>query len=178
MFPEWNPSSLNKRSWILGMGYGWRKIRFSSSLKSEIKRTVLSFFGIANFGAPHWDQLTFFITLIYSSRSSSCLNVSSCMCGTGKGFPWYGSAPCHVPWLPSNKYSYFFNSVYSSFIYWGSRWVEISAMILIMALEYLPSRMRFIIFFQSWKVRCAVITQTHRLLWNLYHAKGWRHSPS
>ena len=104
------------------MGYGWRKIRFFSSLKSEIKCTVLSLFGIRNVGAPHWERLTFFITLRYSSWSSSCLNVSSCMSGTGKCFHWYGSVsgfslipqglPCHVPILPSNKHSYLFNSVY------------------------------------------------------------------
>ena len=38
-----------------------------SSMKSEIKRTVLSFFGISNVGAPHWERLTFFITLRYSN---------------------------------------------------------------------------------------------------------------
>ena len=48
---------------------------------------VLSFFGIRNVGAPHWKRLTLFITLRYSSRSSSCSNVTSCMHGTGKGFP-------------------------------------------------------------------------------------------
>ena len=127
-----NPSSLNKRSCILGMGYGWRKIRLFSSLKSEIKRTVLSFFGIRNVGAPHWERLTFFITLIYSSRLSSYLNVSSCVLGTGKVFHrfciWFKfNSIGLVPRLLSNKHSYLFNSVYSSFLSWESRWVELSA---------------------------------------------------
>ena len=62
------------------------------SLMSEIKRNVMSSFGIRNVGAPQWEQITFFTTLGYSSQYSSCLNVSSCMRGTGKGFPLYGSA--------------------------------------------------------------------------------------
>ena len=83
MVPNKSPSSLNKRSWILGMGYGCHKIRLLISLKSETKRTVLSFFGIRNLGSHHWDRLNFFMTLRSSSRSSSCLNVSSYMRGTG-----------------------------------------------------------------------------------------------
>ena len=74
------------------MGYGCRKIRLLSYLKSEIKRTVLSFFGIMNFGATHCGQLTFFMTLRASSRSSSCMNVSLCVQGTGEVFLLYGYA--------------------------------------------------------------------------------------
>ena len=72
--------------------YAWNRKRFSmiwflfSSLKSEIKRTVLSFFGIKHLGAPHWEWLTFFMTLRYSSRSSSYFNVISFIRGTVKCF--------------------------------------------------------------------------------------------
>ena len=68
------------------MGYGLRKIPLFRSLMSDMKHTVLSSFGIRNVGAPHWERLTLFITLRYSSRLSSYLNVSSCMRGTGKVF--------------------------------------------------------------------------------------------
>ena len=53
---------------------------------SEIKRTVLSSFGIRNVGDPPWKRLTLFMTLRYSSILSYYLNVSSCMLGTGKVF--------------------------------------------------------------------------------------------
>ena len=69
-------SSLNKRSWILGMWYDWRKIPLLSYPKSEIKRNVLSFFGMRNVGATHWNRLNLFMTVRASSQSSSCLNVS------------------------------------------------------------------------------------------------------
>ena len=74
------------------MEYGCRKIRLLGSLKSDIKITVMFFFGMRNVGAPHWERLTLFMKLISSSLSSSCLNVSSCMRGTENGFPFYGSA--------------------------------------------------------------------------------------
>ena len=62
------------------------EIRLFISLMSEIKRTVLSSFGIRNVGAPPRKRLTLFMTLKYSSRLSSYLNISSCMRGTGKVF--------------------------------------------------------------------------------------------
>ena len=65
---------------------GLSKISLLVSIKSEMKLTVLYFFGIRNVGAPHWKRLTFFITLISSIQSGSFLNVSSCMRVTGKGF--------------------------------------------------------------------------------------------
>ena len=85
--PQRNPSSLKKRSCILGMGYIFRKIRFLSSLKGQIRCTVIYFFGMRNFGAPHWYRLDFLITLRASILLSSCFNVSSCMHGTGNVFP-------------------------------------------------------------------------------------------
>ena len=45
-------------------------------------------------------------------------------------------------------------------------------MVLISDLEYLASRMRFILFVSALKGACAVIAQTHILLWNLCRAKG------
>ena len=56
------------------------------------KRTVLYFFSLINVGVPHWEKLTYFMTLRASIQSSSCLNVSSCMRGSGKDFSLYGSA--------------------------------------------------------------------------------------
>ena len=74
------------------MGYICPKMRLLSSLESEIKHTVLSFFVIRNVGAPHWERLNFLIILTSSSQLSSCLNVSSCMHVSGNGLIGYGSA--------------------------------------------------------------------------------------
>ena len=52
----------------------------------------MSFFGIRNVDLPHWERLTLFMTLISSSQSISCLNVTPFMCGTLNGFTGYGSA--------------------------------------------------------------------------------------
>ena len=68
------------------MVYGCRKIHLLSSLKSDIKRSMMSFLGMRNVGALHWERLTFLMILRASTRSSSCLNVISCINGTGKVF--------------------------------------------------------------------------------------------
>ena len=57
-----------------------------------MNRTVPSFFGMINVGAPHCDRLTLLSTPREHRRSSSDLKVNSCMRGTGNGLVWNGSA--------------------------------------------------------------------------------------
>ena len=67
-----------------------RLIRLFSSLKSEINRTVPSFFGMMNVGAAHSLRFIFFSTLIEHNLLSSTCSVYSCTLGIGKGLAWYG----------------------------------------------------------------------------------------
>ena len=82
-----------------------------------MNRTVPSFFGMINVGAPYCDRLTLLSTPREHRRSSSDLKVNSCIRGTGNGLVWNGSAfsfslmsygsPVNVPSVPSNKSSFF-----------------------------------------------------------------------
>jgi hypothetical protein len=90
MFSNLKPSSLSRRSWIFGIGYGSCLMCLFNSLKAEMKCTVPSFLGIINVGVPHWDRLTFLSTPSEHSLSSSDLKVNFCILGTGKGRVWNG----------------------------------------------------------------------------------------
>ena len=121
--PYLKPSSLRSKFWIFGIGYGCRLILLFSLRKSERNRTVPSFFGTMNVGAPHWDLLTHLRTLSSHKRFNSDLRVNSWIFGTGNGRAWCGSTlsfnlisygvPVNVPSVPSNRSSYFFRSVSS-----------------------------------------------------------------
>ena len=60
---------------------------------TSLFRLVRYFFGIMKAGAPHSDLSCSFSTPILIICSISFLRVVSCMCRTGKAFPWYGFAP-------------------------------------------------------------------------------------
>ena len=138
------------------MGYGWRKIRLLSSLKSEMKRTVLSFFGIINIGAPYWERFD----LLYDLKSLELIDLlfeRECMYAWNRkrfSMIWFciwfrfNSIGLTIPcaYITIKKYSYLLNSVYISFLSWRSRWLEFSTMVLRSYSVYIASRMRFIIF--------------------------------
>ena len=147
--PYLKPSSLRSKFWIFGIGYGCRLIRLFNSLKSEMKRTVPSFFGMIKVGAPHWDLLTRLRTFSSQRRSSSDLSVSSWIFGTGNGRAWWGSMfsfswmsyglPVNVPSVPSNKSLYFLRSARSCFCSLLVRWSALSVISLRLAFLYLAS---------------------------------------
>jgi hypothetical protein len=78
---------------ILGIGYGFLTIRLLSSLKSDIVRTVWSFFGMMKEGKAHLDNGCHFNTPINIRQSISFIRVALCIFGIGYGLPWYGLAP-------------------------------------------------------------------------------------
>ena len=152
--PYLKPSSLRSKFWIFGIGYGCRLIRLFSSRKSEMKRTVPSFFGTINVGAPHWDLLTCLRTLSSHKRSNSDLKVSSWIFGTGNGWAWWGSTcsfnlmsygvPVNVPSVPSNRSSYFFRSLSNDSYSLLVRWSAFAAISSRFASLYFASRMSVI----------------------------------
>ncbi len=87
------PSSSCNVVLILGIGYGFLTIRLFSSLKSDIVRTVWSFFGMMNEGKAHLDDGCHFNTPIKIRQSISFMRVALCIFGIGYGLPWYGLAP-------------------------------------------------------------------------------------
>ena len=109
------PSSCCNVSAILGIGKGFLKIWLLTFLKSVMKRTVPSFFGIIKTGVPHCDSCTFSSTRILTKRISSLLNVSLLMRGTGYHLALTGLAPgfssiltgvvFHRPSVPSKSSS-------------------------------------------------------------------------
>ncbi len=87
------PSSSCSVVLILGIGYGFLTIRLLSSLKSDIVRTVWSFFGMMKEGEAHLDDGCHFNTHINIRRSISFIRVALCIFGIRYGLPWYGLAP-------------------------------------------------------------------------------------
>ena len=81
------PSSFCSVVLILGIGKGLLTIRLSSSLKSVIVRTVMSFFGIMNAGEAHSDNDCLFITPIPTNLFITFIRVALCICGMGYGLP-------------------------------------------------------------------------------------------
>ncbi len=64
-----------------------------SSLKSDIVRTVLSFWGMINVGNAHRDDGCHSNTPMLHSCLISFINMALCLCGIGQGLPWYGFIP-------------------------------------------------------------------------------------
>ncbi len=87
------PSSSCSVVLILGIGYGFLPICLLSSLKSDIERTVWSFFGMMKEGKAHLDDDRHFNTPINIRRLISFIRVALCIFGIGYGLPWYGLAP-------------------------------------------------------------------------------------
>ncbi len=87
------PSSSCNVVLILGIGYGLLTICLLSSLKSDIVRTVWSFFGMMKEGEAHLDDGCHFNTPIKIWQSISFMRVALCIFGIGYGLPWYGLAP-------------------------------------------------------------------------------------
>ncbi len=78
---------------VLGIGYGFLTIRLLSSLKSDIVRTVWSFFGMMKEGKAHLDDGCHFNTPINIRQSIFFIRIALCIFGIGYGLPWYGLAP-------------------------------------------------------------------------------------
>ena len=78
---------------ILGIGHGFLTIHLLSSLKSDIVRTVWSFFGMMKEGKTHLDDDCHFNTPINIRQSISFIRVALCIFEIGYGLPWYGLAP-------------------------------------------------------------------------------------
>ncbi len=94
-----------------------------SSLKSDMVRTVLSFFGIINVGDAHRDDGCHSNTPMLHSRLISFMRTALCLCGIGEGLLWYGFIPYfnlkdtggrYQPSMPSNSDSNL-SSIESSF---------------------------------------------------------------
>jgi hypothetical protein len=87
------PSSSCNVVLILGIGYGFHTIRMFSSLKSDIVRTVWSFFGMMKEGKAHLEDGCHFNTPIEIRRSISFMRVALCIFGIGYSLPWYSLTP-------------------------------------------------------------------------------------
>ncbi len=72
---------------IFGIGYDCLTIHLLSSLKSDIVRTVISFFGMINVGEAHCDDACLVITPIEQSLLISFIRVALCICAMGYGLP-------------------------------------------------------------------------------------------
>jgi hypothetical protein len=77
----------------LGLGYGFLTICLFNSLKSDIVRTVWSFFEMMKEGKALLDNGCHFNTPIKIRQSISFMRVALCIFGIGYGLPWYGLAP-------------------------------------------------------------------------------------
>jgi hypothetical protein len=77
---------------ILGIGYSFLTICLLSSLKSDIVRTVQSFFGMMKEGEAHLDDGCHINTLIDTRQLISFIRVALCIFGIEYGLPWYGLA--------------------------------------------------------------------------------------
>ena len=84
------PSYFDYKYCILGIGKGILLILLFSSLKSEMKRTVLYFLGMIKVGASHLDLFLRFDTTIFINVVTSVLRVSLCILGIGKDLTLYG----------------------------------------------------------------------------------------
>jgi hypothetical protein len=87
------PFSSCKVVLILGVGYGFLTICLLSSLKSDVVRTVWSFFGIMKESKANLDNGCHFNTHINTRQSISFIRVALCIFGIGYGLPRYGLAP-------------------------------------------------------------------------------------
>ncbi len=67
-------------------------MRLLSSLKSDIVRTVWSFFGIMKEGEALWDNSCHFNTPINNRQLIYFIRVALCIFGIGWGLPWHGLA--------------------------------------------------------------------------------------
>ena len=130
-----NPSNSCSIVLILGIGNGFLTNRLFTSLKSRMKRTVLSFLGIMNEGNTHSDAGWNSNTPRSHSLFNSLIIVSLCDFGTGNSLLWYGLVPSfnsketgsvfQSPSGPSKSSS---NSVSNSsnlLWSWGLRWVQL-----------------------------------------------------
>ena len=130
-----NPSNSCNTVLILGIGNGFLTGRLFTSLKSLMKRTVLSFLGIMKEGEAHSDAGWNSNTPSSHSLFNSFIVVSLRDFGTGNGLPWYGLVPFfnsketgsvfQSPSVPSKSSS---NSVSNSsnlFWSWRLRWVQL-----------------------------------------------------
>ncbi len=73
------PSSSCNVVLILGIGYGFLTIHLLSSLKSDIVRTVWSFFGMMKEGKAHLDNVCHFNTPINIRQSISFIRAALCI---------------------------------------------------------------------------------------------------
>ncbi len=87
------PSSSCNVVLVLGIGYGFLAICLFSSLKSDIVRTVWSFFGMMKEGKAYLDNGCHFNTHTDIRQSIFFIRVALCIFGIGYGLPWYGLAP-------------------------------------------------------------------------------------
>ena len=105
------PFRLSSKSWMFEVGKAFLFIRFLSSLASDRKRTLSSFFVRMKASAAHSERCTFRRTPMRQSQSTACHRVCSCTHGT---FRWNGgSCGCsslsvnsilfQCPIVPSNK---------------------------------------------------------------------------
>ena len=105
---------------ILGIGNGFRNSLLLTFLRSVKNLTVPSFFGIINEGDDHGESTSFLITPNFVSLSSSLLNISLRLTGTGNGLQYVGSSPSFTciltgavlnsPNVPSNNTLYLFSN--------------------------------------------------------------------
>ncbi len=79
------PSSSCSVVLILGIGYGHLTILLVSSLKSDMVRTVISFFGIRKVGEAYCDDDSLFITSMDTSLLISFIRVALCICAIRYG---------------------------------------------------------------------------------------------
>ncbi len=130
---------------------GFLTILLLSSLKSDIVRTVRSFFGVINVGEAHCEYGCHFITPIDTNQSISFMRVALWIFGIGYGLPWNGFAPSfnsketggrfQLPKVPSNNCSNLSSSASSGSLSDGFRCLQLSLTIPGMsALSYLASR--------------------------------------
>ena len=83
------PSSFKSKSYILGIGNGFRLIDLLSSLKSEMKPIVPLFLRIKNVGASYSELFLRFETPTLTNLLISIFRVTSCTFGIGNGFACY-----------------------------------------------------------------------------------------
>ncbi len=136
---------------------------FLSSLKSDIVRTVISFFGMINVGEAHCDDACFFITPREHSLLISFIRVALCTCAMGYSLPWYGVDPSfnsietggrfQLPRVPSKSVSYLSSNESSFSLCDGCKWEQLSqTMTGKSALSYLVSSiaMTFLIHYECY----------------------------